>query len=77
MKFYVIEYRVSMNLTNKHYTHLETITQNILGIIAGLIILRLFNIPFSDSIQLQVIFLLLVIFVVIVFVGCSASCTEF
>ena len=46
----------SMNLTNKHYAHLETITQNILGIIAGLIILRLFNIPFSDSIQLQVIF---------------------
>ena len=56
MKFYVIEYQVSMNLTNKHYAHLETITQNILGIIAGLIILRLFNIPFSDSIQLQVIF---------------------
>ena len=45
-----------MNLTNKHYAHLETITQNILGIIAGLIILRLFNIPFSDSIQLQAIF---------------------
>ena len=45
-----------INLTNKHYAHLETITQNILGIIAGLIILRLFNIPFSDSIQLQVIF---------------------
>ena len=40
-----------MNLTNKHYAHLETITQNTLGIIAGLI-----NIPFSDSIQLQVIF---------------------
>ena len=45
-----------MNLTNKHYAHLETITQNILGIIAGLIILRLFNIPFSDSIKLQAIF---------------------
>ncbi|MEG0407275.1 MAG: hypothetical protein RR623_00250 [Bacilli bacterium] len=45
-----------MNITNKHYAHLETITQNILGIIAGLIILRLFNISFSDSIQLQVIF---------------------
>ena len=56
MKFYVIEYQVNMNLTNKQYAHLETITQNILGIIAGLIILRLFNIPFSDSIQLQVIF---------------------
>ena len=45
-----------MNITNKHYAHLETITQNILGIIAGLIILKLFNIPLSDSIQLQVIF---------------------
>ena len=45
-----------INLTNKHYAHLETITQNILGTIAGLIILRLFNIPFSDSIQLQVMF---------------------
>ena len=52
----VIDVLESENLTNKHYAHLETITQNILGIIAGLIILRLFNIPFSDSIQLQVIF---------------------
>ena len=49
-----------MSLTNKHYAHLETITQNILGIIAGLIILRLFNIPFSDSIQLQVIFFVVI-----------------
>lgn len=45
-----------MNITNRHYAHLETITQNILGIIVGLIILRLFNIPFSNSIKLQVIF---------------------
>ena len=43
-------------MNNNLMIHLETITQNILGIIAGLIILRLFNIPFSDSIQLQVIF---------------------
>lgn len=39
-----------------YYAHIETITQNVLGILIGMFILHLFNIPFNQSLQMQVVF---------------------
>lgn len=43
-------------MQSKKHAHLETLTQNVLGLLIAFIILKLYGLSTSQSIQLQIIF---------------------